>query len=283
MSLMTSNSDSAAGFVIVNGFDRSGSSAITRTLSAHPNIELVMQPFNSGFIREAMYEPLEQTEMKSKAYDFFSCLRENRIPSDLINSQWHEKHSTTLVYQPGKLHVVKTTINHFAQRWMAEYFPDIDVWGIWRAPEEIVHSLMANGFHQKWYGDALEKIIPTVEREQELSRNYLEFVPFLDSPVRRTAFLVATRSHFFFNLLKPNRVMHYKSFSRSANYLNEFTDHYGLQWMDFSQAAQFDLNIVGGWEKKKSAGDIFNRSDIAFMNDVFKPLRELISTGGYHQ
>ena len=134
-------------FLIINGFDRSGTSAITRLLATHPKVELIMQPFNSGFIRKKMYSILEETDECRPEHVFFKALKNNEIKNELIDSYWHYEHSTTQHFKDGQLHIIKTTINHFTQKWMNENYPEIDVWGIWRDPKDIVDSIIRNKFY----------------------------------------------------------------------------------------------------------------------------------------
>lgn len=213
-------------FIILNGFDRSGTSAISRTLATHPKVELIMQPFNSGFIREKMYQLLDVKDPNSPEHIFFTDLQNNRINNDLINSHWHQKYSTTTEYVDGHLHIVKTTINHFAQKWMDENYAEIDVWGIWRDPKDILESIIKNDFYTEWYDDAIEKITITVIKEEILKKNYLSFIDQLNSEIKKTAFLIAVRSHFFFKYLTPGKVLNYELFKKNPNYLNVFLKSY---------------------------------------------------------
>src|SRR5690606_25631938 len=127
---------------ILNGFDRSGTSAISRLLAFHPQIELIMEPFNSAFIRDKMYQSLDENDRTRPEHHFFTDLSNNLLINDLIKYHWHKKYSSTYAYKEGKLHIIKTTINHFAQKWMADNFSQIDVWGIWREPHDIVDSII---------------------------------------------------------------------------------------------------------------------------------------------
>ncbi|MEX0719975.1 MAG: hypothetical protein WD059_04850 [Balneolaceae bacterium] len=263
-------------FTIVNGFDRSGSSAITRLLSTHPKVELIMQPFNSGFIREKMYSILKETDEKSPEHVFFKSLKNNKLNNDLIKSHWHYKHSTTQSFREGQLHIIKTTINHFAQKWMNENYPDIDVWGIWRKPEDIVDSIIRNEFYGEWYEDALTQIIPTVNNSKLLYKYYLRFISDLDSITKKTAFLVAVRSHFFFYYLKPQYVIEYEKFTEDPNYLNSFFNHYELSSIDITERSSNDLNIIGKYKDKKEEVN-YSEEEENFMDEVFKPLKELVA------
>jgi hypothetical protein len=262
-------------FVIINGFDRSGSSAITKLLATHPHVELIMQPFNSGFIRKKMYSILEETDKQSPEHVFFKALKNNKLKNDLIVSDWHYKYSTTQKFKEGQLHIIKTTINHFAQKWMIENYPEIDVWGIWREPKDIVDSIIRNEFYGEWYDDALEQIVPTVEKNELLNRYYSKYSGNLNSIVKKTAFLIAVRSHFFFRYLKPGFVMNYEEFKGRANYLNDFLEHYGLSKIDLKKNSSKDLNIVGEYNQDKKSVK-YSSNELIFLNEIFLPLKVLV-------
>ncbi|MFT5876446.1 MAG: hypothetical protein ACJA2N_000609 [Salibacteraceae bacterium] len=264
-------------FVIINGFDRCGSSAISRTLNTHKGIELIMQPFNSGFIRENMYVPFESTGDVTQGVKFFEALRNGKLENSLIRSHWHHKFSSTLVAKEGQLHIIKTTINHFSQRWMNEYFPDIEVWGIWRNPQNIVESIMRNGFYGEWYSEAIALLIPTIEKEVELRKYYYPFINLLDTEAKKTAFLVAVRSYFFFQYLPNDRIIEFEEFAKDTNYLNKFLDFQNLDNISFENASNKELNIVGKAFKDTSKFD-FTESEQEFMNIVFKPLIALFES-----
>ncbi|NVK04814.1 MAG: hypothetical protein HWD92_08320 [Flavobacteriia bacterium] len=262
-------------FIILNGFDRSGTSAVTRMLAAHPKVELIMQPFNSGFVRDRMYEIPKQDEPFPEADLFFSDLQENRLNESLIKSGWHEKHSSTLKHVPGQLHVVKTTINHMIQQWMNANAPSIDVWGIWREPEDVIRSIITNGFQDQWYSDALYKLIPTVMGDANLKAQFSQFTASLDSPVRITTFLFAVRSYFFFSHIKAGRVINFERVKRDANALNELLNHYGLEEYDFSDESDKDLNIIGKRLSEKDKIE-FAEVDKGYIDEVLLPVRNVM-------
>lgn len=265
----------SSSFVLINGFDRSGTTAITRLLAMHQDVELIMHPFNSGFIRKKMYQILNEKDANSPEHIFFTDLVNNELNNDLINSHWHDKYSSTKKFQKGKLHLVKTTINHFAQKWMNEHYSEIDVWGIWRNPEGIVDSILRNNLYGKWYDDAIEKIISTVNQTDILAQHYSSFTEFLDSIVKKTAFLVAVRNYFFFKHLKPRNVLSYESFKHDPKYLNIFLATYNLSLRDFSSNASKDLNIVGKYQQQKEFID-YTEDELSFMNSIFTPLKVLM-------
>lgn len=265
-------------FVILNGFDRSGSSAISKTLANHPDIELIMQPFNSGFMRKGMYRAIEKGEYLQEAEMFFSELVENKLPNEQIVSHWHKKHSTTQKYVPGNLHLVKTTINHFAQRYMNQAFPEIDVWGIWRDPFDIIHSIKKNDFQNAWYSEALEELEPTVTEELVLRKPFLNFFSEDLSEDQELALLFAIRSYFFFYYLDAGKLIRYDRFKKNANEaFQKFTNDYGLKNFDFSKESAQDLNIIGAKynPKNQSKLDLETRKKI---QPIIQPLIDLFNS-----
>ncbi len=263
-----------SSFVIINGFDRSGTSAISRTLSSHPETELIMQPFNSGFIRERMYQVFEEEDELHEAFRFFRALENNRLDNEIIKSHWHFTHSTTQEFVPGKLHLIKTTINHLAQRWTKSHFPAVHVWGIWREPIDIVSSIIRNGFFGEWYADGIKEILPTLQKEKFLGEIYLSFSETLETDVQKTAFLLAVRTHFFLQYLDADKLLSYERFRQDSNYLNGFTQHYGLNKFDFEKSANEDLNIIGQ-PMAENKGYTFSVTDMDFMNRIFTPINNL--------
>lgn len=263
-----------SNFVIVNGFDRSGTSAITRLLSSHDKIELIMQPFNSGPVRKRMYQINNRGNMNIEIYNFFNHLSKNYLDEKFIKSQWHYKYSTVRKYKNNQLHIIKTTINHFLQDWMKINFPEIDVWGIWRKPEDIVRSLLTNNFHLKWYKDGLESIKPTITSESFLKENYAIYFNDLNTEVKVVSFLIAVRTHFFLKHLDKDKLISYDTFFKNPNYLNKFIKYYAYEGIDFNDKSKQDLNIIGKKMKSKEKYN-FETSDLEFMKRIFTPLKKL--------
>lgn len=263
-------------FVILNGFDRSGTSAISRLLGMHPRIELIMQPFNSGFIREKMYQILDENNQESKEHQFFADLSKNILNNDLIRSHWHQKYSSTGVYKKDHLHIIKTTINHFTQKWMVENYPEIEVWGIWREPKDILESIVRNEVYDKWYPKAIHEIAPTVLSEESLRPLFQPYVSGLNSRVKEIAFLIAVRSYFFFLHLTSGKIINYEEFKLDPNYLHVFLKTYELEMIDFSESAKTDLNIFGQYAKPEK-DLVYNQEEQQFIDRIFEPLKLLMN------
>lgn len=269
-------------FIILNGFDRSGTSAISRTLSAHPQAELIMQPFNSGFVRKSINEPLEKSAYISQARTFFDSLTKNKLEDDLIQSHWHVEFSTTKKYIPNKLHIVKTTINHFAQKMMLVDYSGIDVWGIWRNPYDIYHSIKKNDFQDKWYDNAFEELKVTVSKTDVLKKVYGFLLKENLSLNQQLAFTISVRSYYFMYYLEPSKLINYEIFKAKPNEaLNNFISFYELDDFDFSVFQKNDLNIVGHKfdPKKKSSLTTIESLEI---EPIFEPILELYNQKFQH-
>lgn len=256
--------------VIINGFDRSGTSAITRVLANHPLVTLIMQPFNSGVLRDKMYEEFQATT-DNEVYKLLEGFVAGEIREEYIHSHWYYEYSSSKEFEANKLHIIKTTINHFAQKWMMENFKSIDVWGIWRNPMDIVSSIINNGFYSMWYEDAIEKITPTVYKVGLLNC-FSDFLKELDTDIKKTAFLLSVRSYYFFYYMKGERIIEYEKFNEDPNYLNAFYSHYGLYEIDLSPYSKMDLNIIGSRNNKEFE---VSESELDFMDRIFEPLIEL--------
>jgi hypothetical protein len=265
---------------ILNGFDRSGSSAISRVLATHPDIEIIMQPFNGGSIREKLYQVLDDSNASADDVDFFSKLENSVLEQSYIKSQWHDKHSSVRDFVPGKLHLIKTTQNHLTISWVRRNFPRIENWGIWRKPLHILASLVRNNFHVLWYADAAGELVKTVESNALLNSVFGKYSDMLTNPVREMAFIIATRSWFFFYHLEPGKIIDHQEFSRDPNTaLSPVLQYFGLTAFDFGSADNEDLNITG---KKYRPGanhlDSISPADHAFCESLFQPLYQLPAT-----
>ena len=241
----------------------------------HKKVKLIMQPFNSGLKRKKMYTILNESDRDSLEHNFFDGLKNNYLNNELIESHWHQKYSSTKEFKEGQLHIIKTTINHFAQKWMIENYPEIHVWGIWREPEQIVDSIIRNDLFGEWYDDAIEQIIPTVQKNEFLYKYYSDYSVDLNSVVKKTAFLISVRSHFFFKYLRPGYVIQYELFKKEPNYLNLFLQHYGLSEMDISEESSRDFNITGEYLKDKKKIE-YSSNERDFLNGVFNPIKKLM-------
>jgi len=263
--------------IILNGFDRSGGSAISRSLAQHPEVELFMQPFNSGPVRRKMYQIWNDDVATDEDVKFFEGLEKAEILRDYIKSHWFEKYSTTQSFIPGRVHLIKTTLNHFLIDWCQVRFPGIDQWAIWRNPWEILISLIRNEFIGEWYVTALEELSPVV-RTTSLLAPFRKFLGGLDNPHAQAAYLIAVRSYFLFNYVKNDRVIFYEDFyDNPSNGLSGFLNAYNLVPLEIE--AGKDLNIAGTFSPdNRKAIELVDLESIELISSIFAVLTDLIKT-----
>ena len=257
--------------IILNGFDRSGSSAISKSLSQHPDIELFMQPFNSGPVRRKMYQIWDDTVAAEEDIKFFEGLETGILHREYIHSHWFEQHSTSKEFIPGRLHVVKTTLNHLLIPWCQTRFPNIHQWAIWRDPWQILSSLIRNDFIGDWYADGFEQITVTVKNNEGLSL-FAEFLPRISHPHSQAAFLIAVRSFVLFTNVNSNRVIFYNEFKKNpSGACALFFEMYGL--MPISIDSKDDLNIIGTYDQVRSdSRELIDASAEEVISSIFAML-----------
>lgn len=264
--------------VIIHGFDRSGTSAISRTLASMDRVELFMQPFNSGPIRKRMYELWDSDMASDSDKAFFQGLTQGEIDHEYIKSHWFFDHSTSQHFVDGHLHIIKTTINHFTVDWIKNDFPAIDQWAIWRNPMDILASLVRNDFIGDWYHDALKEITPTVNNHS-IFEPYRSFLFELDNEIKMAAFLIAVRSHYLFDKIDGHNIIVYEDFVENPlKSLSHFTEKYSLDSGSINMVNN-DLNVIGkNYDPGAKHTSVLKNEDMAFAYRVFNPLIALFNS-----
>ena len=255
--------------VILNGFDRSGSSAISKVLATHPEIELFMQPFNSGPVRKKMNVIWDEATATAVDVEFFRGLERGEIIPSYIKSHWFEKHSTAQAFVPGKIHIIKTTINHLLIDWTQRNFPGIDHWVIWRNPMDILASMVRNDVIDAWYGEALTELTPTIHGQQALDQRFGQFISRVDHPHSRAALIISVRTWCLFSMANPLRVIDYESFRKDNHAgLLPFLDYYSLSSEITSN--RNDLNISGQrFELEKDHRRMVDPNELDLIQEIF--------------
>jgi hypothetical protein len=241
-------------------------------LARHRDIDLFMQPFNGGSVREKMYQIWDDELASEEDVGFFFGLEKGQLNREYIKSHWFDKYSTTKEFIPGQLHVVKTTLNHFLVDWCQQRFPMIHQWAIWRNPWAILSSLIRNDLISAWYDDALIQVQETVSSNEILRPIFGRFNLVNDHAFIKAAYLIAVRSYYLFYFIDPAKVIYYNRFREDPNKeLSSFLDFYGLERIEFD--LNEDLNIVG--EYNRAARD--EKSEIeqghqSTISSIFAPL-----------
>jgi len=269
-------------FILI-GFDRSGTSAISKILAKHPQVELVYRPFNSGPIRKKMYKIMNDGIASDADINFFTKLGNNSFDESYIVSDWHKKYSTIKHdFKNGKLHVLITNLNHFSTRWVNDKFPNIEQWAIWRDPIEILNSCVKNDFYSSWYDDALNQVFTSVKEDSDLSKHFESFIKDINNSndVIKTAFLIAVRNYFLFKNVDRQKIIVYENFKENPNEaLQKLIAYFNLNDnFDFSPYLEIDLNTIpsaDGYERNKKGKFVLKDDDVEMAKLLFRPLYDL--------
>lgn len=264
--------------LIINSFDRSGSNAVIKVLAQHPDIEYFMNPFNSTNIRKRTNENLTSENATEEDYRFFKDLEAQKLEESYIKSKWFYTHSTTTKFEQGKLHILKTTLNHLSTEWVQKNFPGIEMWGIWRNPFDIIASIIRNNYYKAWYKGFIEQIVHTVKTNPELSEIFSSYLPLLDTDTKRLSFILSVKNYYFFDKLSLQKVINYDHFIIDPNAaLQPFLKYFHLSQFVF-QKADNDLNIVGKtYEPGKHYRAYIPENEIDSIQKILSPLDELVT------
>jgi hypothetical protein len=231
--------------IILNGFDRSGSSFIGGLLSRHPVVNYFFQPFSSTEVHEAQYEPWID-EAHPATEGFLKGLQQGRIDNGFIASSWFGKFSEYSLDDAGRVGLIKETKLHTKIGWLRKRFPDIPVYGIWREPKAVLCSLVRNGFHEKWYGETAYRAATKLITELPGLESFQRFLLWELDTVEKMALVIAVRSECMAMHLEQNHWINYEKVRCDPDYyLNEFCRGVGLPEHRFSDAADSDFNVVG--------------------------------------
>ncbi|VAW77380.1 hypothetical protein MNBD_GAMMA15-2041 [hydrothermal vent metagenome] len=232
--------------IILNGFDRSGTSLVGGLLSKHPQINYFFQPFSSTEIHKSQYQPWASSEHHPATQSFLQAMQEGRIKRDYIASDWFERFSDYDLENTQSVGIIKETKLHTKIEWLKNTFPDIEVYGIWRNPRAVLCSLIRNGFHEKWYGDEAFEATCTLVREDERLEALLPFLDERLSGEARMALIFAARTQLLMLSLCPDKWLVYEQvLSNPDNILNRFCRGLGLDEFRFSEWCGKDYNVVG--------------------------------------
>lgn len=230
----------APDLVLLNGFDRSGSSMMAQLLGAHPGAALVFHPFNSTEVHRDQWRIWSPTEAHPSTLGFWNALRQARLDRSYLRSHWHDAHGHWPDTTPHTI-FVKDTKLHFHLDWLRAQVPQLRIQGIWRAPEDILGSLTHNGFHETWYGgEHYQTLLDHWPVDLEALRSVAARAA---DAVERMAVMIAARTAWFFARLRPEAVLCYRSIVSNPNELRrvfaEATD------FDFGPLARRDHNVSG--------------------------------------
>jgi len=254
------------------GFDRSGSSMISRVLAQHPKVNLLFHPFNSTEVTQTQWEYWQPKENHQDTFQFQKKMTEGILDKEYIKSDWFFNYSKSPEIKPDELNLIKDTKFHFKIDWLQENFPEIEVFGIWRDPRDILCSLVRNDFHRLWYAnlnvELLRRICSTIQplaKYNPLTGNSLQQYEAMALGIAmRTEMLMA-------RIKKRNWLVYEEIIAEPDVHLNEFTARFGLSRFDFKDLINKDYNVVG--EKFERTGQwksFFSQAEKERINRIFQ-------------
>jgi len=264
---------------LLTGFDRCGSSMIARALGQHPEINLLFQPFNGTEVSKTQWERWNKNETHAAPEKFIRELQQGKVEHDYIRSDWFRKYSSSQEVKPG-LNLIKDTKLHFKLGWLRHHFPSIEVYGIWREPEEILHSLVKNNFHQSWYGYLTPEILNHAVAQFDRLSHYAAMIKENSEGYERMALGIAMRTEILLQSMPSSNWFVYEDVVAQPDFiLNKFLARFNLPAFDFSNVMRHDYNVAGAlpaerisWEayfsplQQKKIAAIFQR-----LNALAKP------------
>jgi len=232
--------------VVLNGFDRSGTSFIGGMLARHPQVNYFFQPFSSTDIHRAQYEIWGDEDGSPAAESFLRSMREGRIERDFIASDWFDRFSEYDLEDNRGIGIIKETKLHTKIDWLRRTLQGIEIYGIWREPVAVLCSLLRNGFHRKWYGSpAFEKTCSLIRQDERLFM-YKQFMNESLGEEARMALIIAVRTQLMISGLGPDKWLVYERvLSDPDDELNRFCRNFGLNEFGFSSRRHKDFNVIG--------------------------------------
>lgn len=259
-------------FLIINGFDRSGTSLIAKVLAKNPQIECIFQPFSSTIVHRTQWTYWESDFHCEPVEAFMKSLLDGHLDRSFIASDWFKNHSTTLEVVLDQLHVIKSTKLHFKAEWFQTKFPQIPFYAIARDPKGILCSLLRNDFYQKWYGEkAYQAIVDHVLQDDRISTTLREQVIQAQADLEKMAAIVAVRTDVMYRSIVRDHVVVYEDVLRDPNNaLNKIVSDFGLNEFDFHPYLQDDYNIIGkSFQTFDLWRDFFDKDEAQKIDAIF--------------
>ena len=261
--------------LLLIGFDRCGSSMISRLLSQHPQVNLLFQPFNSSEISRTQWEFWPPEESHPQTEKFLTGLINGKIDLKYINSEWFYEYSSSKEIREGELNLIKDTKFQFKLKWLRNNCNKIEVYSIWRNPESILLSLVRNDFHQSWYGYVTLEMLRNPVFNLDFLNPYYEIAERNLDEIERMALGIAIRTQAVIEVLPSERWLIYEDImKRPDEIMNDFVGRYGFQPFPFSKYLNVDYNVAGKILKREDISGILSISQIKTVQEIFNILNQ---------
>lgn len=260
-------------FCLLEGFDRCGSSMIARVLAHHPEVNLLFQPFNNTEVTKTQWQCWKSNEAHPETERFLESLLQGKIEHAYIQSDWFRNYSSSQEVKQG-LNIIKDTKMHFKAEWLRQRFPEMKVYGIWRQPEEILHSLVRNGFHKTWYDYLTPELLQHAIRSYESLTPYAFLLEKNLAEYEVMAIGIALRTEVLLQSVSQDNWLVYENVVHEPNQVfNQFLKRFNLPAYDFSSTMQNDFNVAGTFSAEKTSWkDFFSAQQQQNIALIFKHL-----------
>lgn len=256
--------------VFLVGFDRSGSSMIARLLAQHPKVNLLFHPFNNTEVTHSQWDYWGPYENHEETKAFLNKLWHGEVDMGYIKSDWLVNYSKSLDLKKHEVTLVKDTKFHFKITWLKTHL--IRVFGIWRDPRAILHSLVRNDFHLKWYGNVDNALLKKVCNEIIPFEKYLPVIDDAQDHVERMAIAIAMRTEMLKITVPKADWLIYEDILADPNlHLNTFLTAMKLESFDFKPLIEQDYNVVGRkFEQADGWKSFFSKAQQERLNAIFQ-------------
>ena len=232
-------------FILINSFDRSGSSMLQRILSYHPQIEVLFNPFNSTIFRDEILNYWKPSYINNEAKLLIDDVFTGNFSSERIKSHWFK--NNIVDFDKEKFYVVKTNNFHFKLDWLKANFPELDFYALFRNPLDILISLHKNNFIEEWYsGWAFKELHYFFENPKINIHFNHEVINYLKTDISKMFFLILVSHAVILEQTHTSNRITYESILGDVNaILNSIITKKGLIEFDFSPYIDVDYNLIG--------------------------------------
>ena len=262
--------------LILNGFDRSGTSYIGGLLAQHPEVNYFFQPFSSTEVHKTQFEVWGKGYSAPDSERFLRAIQNGVVDSEFITSDWFDRYSSYSFDVNRKVCLIKDTKLHAKIGWLKGAFPDTTVYGIWRDPRAILYSLLRNEFHIKWYGEpALKKTAEMIRAEPGLEC-FMEYIERPLSPEAQMALIIAARTRLMLLGLNHDEWLSYEHITVNPDSgLNNLCERLGMSEYDFSKLRDRDYNVTGlPYQHKDLWQSQLSKSVLSHVQPIFDSIQQ---------
>ena len=260
-------------FLLLNSFDRSGSTLISKALEQHPKVENLFNPFNATVFRRKfmdVWPSPESAESEIEGKRLLSLLLKGDFKNPSFKSKVYLEHSSTFELKES-LYIMKTTNFQMKTSWFIQEYPVIPYYALIRNPLDILTSLVRNDFHTQWYGGwAYKELVSCVQNNPafNIPLNLLK----LEDEIEQMAAIIGVLNNEMLKCLPQSNIIKYEDIIQDPNKeLNLLLEKYNFSKFDFSSSFSNSVNSSGkAFDGKRHSKEIFSSKQIEKYISIFK-------------